>query len=387
MALGAWFVPLGTVLDTLGFQSIKPFAFATSATAALISPLLFGAMADRSVAPPKVLRGLALASAGVLILVALAIRHQLPPWSVLLLIQIQSLCIAPTSSLSVSIVLGRLSDSGRQFGPIRALGTLGWMVGCWIISGLKADRSTLAFQVSSAGWLLLAAYTRLLDHSTPETGLARLTLRERLGLDALALLKIKDHRVMFVTVTLLAIPLAAFYPYTPSHLHALNLTHTSAWMSVGQITEIIAMLTLSSVLTHWRLKWIMTLGLGLALLRYLLYATDAPVGVVAGVALHGFAFTFTFVVAQVYLSQRIDPAWRTRAQALFSLLVSGIGSLLGYLGTGLWFRGASHDSTRSPWPTFWIGLSLAVGAVLAYFLVAYKGREATSTTRRDTASP
>lgn len=384
MALGAWFVPLGMVLDTLGFQSIKPFAFATSATAALISPLLFGAMADRSVAPPKVLRGLALASAAVLLLVTTALRHQFPAWIVLVLIQLQSLCIAPTSSLSVSIVLSRLSDSGRQFGPIRALGTFGWMVGCWIVSALKADSSTVAFLVSAVGWLLLAGFTRLLDHATPEAGMARLSLRERLGLDALTLLKIRDHRVMFLTVTLLAIPLAAFYPYTPSHLRALNLTHTSAWMSVGQITEIIAMLTLSAVLTHWRLKWIMTLGLGLASLRYLLYASDTPAGVVGGVALHGFAFTFTLVVAQVYLSQRIDPAWRTRAQALFSLLVSGIGSLLGYLGCGLWFQGASHAS-GSPWPVFWAGLTLAVGAVLGYFLAAYTGRERTSSAAGDAA--
>ena len=70
-----------------------------------------------------------------------------------------------------------------------------------------------------------------------------------------------------------------------------------------------------------------------------------------------------------------------------SLLVSGIGSLLGYLGTGLWFRGASHGLTQSPWPTFWTGLSLAVGGVLAYFLVAYKGREAAPVTPSGAAIP
>ncbi|MSR66424.1 MAG: hypothetical protein EXS24_03510, partial [Pedosphaera sp.] len=46
-AMGMWFVPLSSVLDAHGLAEIKPFAFATSAMACFISPLFFGAMADR----------------------------------------------------------------------------------------------------------------------------------------------------------------------------------------------------------------------------------------------------------------------------------------------------------------------------------------------------
>ncbi len=60
---GAWFVPLGSVLDQAGMHSIKPYAFAASAIAAIMSPLFFGAMADRSVPPLKVLRWVSLAAA------------------------------------------------------------------------------------------------------------------------------------------------------------------------------------------------------------------------------------------------------------------------------------------------------------------------------------
>jgi len=62
-ALGIWFVPPGPVLDAHGLRAIKPFAFAASAVAAFVSPLIFGAMADRHTSPVKVLRGLALAAA------------------------------------------------------------------------------------------------------------------------------------------------------------------------------------------------------------------------------------------------------------------------------------------------------------------------------------
>lgn len=58
MALASWFVPMGAVLESAQLRWLIPFAFAASATAALLSPLFFGAMADRSVPPIRVLRWL-----------------------------------------------------------------------------------------------------------------------------------------------------------------------------------------------------------------------------------------------------------------------------------------------------------------------------------------
>src|ERR1700744_2225052 len=58
--MAVWFVPLGSILDTHGLHHIKPFAFATNAIASFVSPLIFGAMADRHVPPAIVLRWLAL---------------------------------------------------------------------------------------------------------------------------------------------------------------------------------------------------------------------------------------------------------------------------------------------------------------------------------------
>ena len=62
-AMSMWFVPLGPVLDAHGLQIIKPFAFAASAAAAFVSPLIFGALADRHASPARVLRSLAFATA------------------------------------------------------------------------------------------------------------------------------------------------------------------------------------------------------------------------------------------------------------------------------------------------------------------------------------
>ena len=78
-------------------------------------------------------------------------------------------------------------------------------------------------------------------------------------------------------------------------------------------------------------------------------------------SLHGFAFTLVFITAQIYLDERVDTAWRARAQALMSLMNSGVGNLIGYLGTGWWFA-ANARPAGTHWPLFWGGLAAAVAA-------------------------
>ena len=373
VALAMWFVPLSAVLDAHGFQAIKPFAFAASAVAAFVSPLVFGAMADRHVSPVVVLRGLSLATAAAMTLASTAIRQHWAPWAVLALIQLHALCSTPTWSIASAIVFSGLKDARRQFGPVRAMATLGWMAGCWVVSVCHADASTLAGYLGAGTWVAVAAFTLLLPSVPPPKSAEDLSLRQRLGLDALTLLRNPDHRVVFITMALVSIPLAAFYPYTPPHLRDLGLIHTSAWMTLGQVTEIAVLFALGGLLTNWRLKWIFTAGLVFGVARFALCALDDKVWILTGVALHGCSFTLVFITAQIYLDERVDTAWRARAQALMALVTGGVGNLAGYLGTGWWFATNTTDATTA-WAAFWGGLAAAVGVVLAYFLMAYHGR-------------
>jgi nucleoside transporter len=374
MAMSVWFVPLSSVLDAHGLNAIKPFAFATSAIAAFVSPLIFGAMADRHASPVKVLRGLTTATAFAMLLATWSIKQHWPPGVVLLLIQLLMLCSAPTASICTSIVFARLKNSQREFGPIRATGTFGWMCGCWLVSVLNADSSALAGCTGAVVWFALAAFTFFLPNVPPPEVIGRVTLKQRMGWDALVLLKNPDHRVVFITAALFNIPLAALFPFTPPNLQQLGLQHTSAWMSLGQVSEIIAMFTLAGMFARWRLKWIFAAGLGFGLLRFALCALNTKAWLLLGLSLHGFSYAFYFITAQIYLDERVDAAWRARAQALFSLMTSGVGNLIGYLGTGWWFA-VCAKSGATQWPMFWGGLSLSVGIVAIYFLTMYRGKE------------
>lgn len=372
MASGIGLVPLSAILDAHQLQGIKAWAYATSASAAIISPLIFGAMADRHVSPVIVLRWLAVASAAAMALVGWSIQSGWSAGIVLALIQIYALCAAPVVSISTTIIFSRLGSTRRQFGPIRAAGTFGWAIGCWLISGLRADTSVVAQYTGAIIWLGLAAYTFLLPCVPPLGSAERLTLKQRMGWDALVLFKNPDHRVVFITAALFSIPMAAFYSYTPTHLRQLGFQRVTAWMTLGQAMEIVSLLAMGALLVRWRLKWIFLLALGAAVPRFFFCASNERIGLIAGSLLHGLCYALYFITAQIYLDERVESAWRGRAQALMSLMNNGVGNLAGYLGAGWWFS-ACTDTVETRWPLYWGGLGALSAGVAVYFLCAYRG--------------
>lgn len=376
MAMGMWIVPLSNIFRAHGLEHLVPWAFACTGLSAFVSPLMVGALADQRVAPVRVLRWLAAASAVVLGLTCVAIDSGWGGSVVLGLSFAHALVSGPTWSLSTSIVLSQLPDPKRQFGPIRAWATAGWMMGGWIISwGFHADESVVAGWCSAVVWIGAVGLSFGLPTTRPPDATAHRRWWEVLGLDALGLLKDRNHRVVFVTAALFSAPLAAFYPYAALHLRDLGVESVSARISIGQTTEIVALLLLARVMTHIRLKWVFIAGISFGILRYVWYAQATEAWITAGTVLHGFAFTLYFITTQIYLEDRVETKWRARAQSLLSLLMSGFGGLVGFLGSGWWYETCTSDA-GTDWPRFWTGEWLATAAVLVFFVLAYRGRGA-----------
>jgi MFS family permease len=125
--------------------------------------------------------------------------------------------------------------------------------------------------------------------------------------------------------------------------------------------------------------------LGFGLVRFALCAVNGKAWLLAGTSLHGLSFTLYFVTAQIYINERVGPEWRARAQAMMVLMTNGIGSLIGYLGTGWWFN-ACTPTDVTQWQWFWGGLAVVIVFVLIYFLTAYHGKYS-GTTRPRTEGP
>jgi MFS family permease len=373
--MGMWSVPLANVFNAQGRGHLVPWVLSTTAVAAFISPLFVGSLADQKISPTRLLRWLALATSGLLTLTCLALTQRWGDALVLICAQLHALVATPMWSIANSIVFSQLQDPKRQFGPLRACATLGWMVGCWLVSFvLHADTSVLAGFTAAGFWLGVMSLTWALPMIPPgDPQTQRRSWQQILGLDALSLLRHPDHRVVFITAALFSIPLAAFYPYTARHLKDLGIQNVSAMISLAQTTEILTMLILAGLLTRIRLKWVFLTGIGICVVRYALNSLDTRLWITVGTTLHGFAYTLYFITTQIYLEERIDPAWRVRAQALLALLMGGVGNLLGYLGGGWWHAFCQREN-GTDWPLFWQGECALTLAVLLFFSLAYRGR-------------
>ncbi len=374
MPMGMWAVPLANVFAAYGRAHLVPWVLATSAISAFISPLFVGALADQRYSPVLLLRWLSGATSATLLLTCGSLAWGWSDSAVLACVQVQALVATPVWSVTSSIVFSQLQDAKRQFGPLRAWATGGWMVGCWIVSFVLHSDASLVGGVTASGlWLVVMTLTWRLPDIRPGEILKHRTWRQILGLDALDLLKNRDHRVVFITAALYCIPLAAFYPYTARHLHDLQVENISAVISLGQTTEVLVMLLLAGLLARVRLKWVFLSGIAICVVRYAMNALNTLPWIVAATLLHGFAYTLYFITTQIYLEERIDPRWRARAQALLSLLMGGVGSMIGYLGGG-WWHAACTTGGVTDWPRFWWGETALTTAVCVFFAIAYRGR-------------
>ena len=374
--MGMWTVPLGNVMLAYDRGPLLPWVLAMSGVSAFISPLIIGALADQRVSPTRLMRWLAVANSGLLALLCRAIESGWSATSIVGIAFVMSLVASPIWSLGSSIVLSQLPQPGKQFGPVRAWATIGWMAGGWIVSyGLRSDASLVSGYTAAGFWLFVAAFSLTLPVITPADPGKPRTWRQILGLDALDLLRDRNHRMVFITAALYTMPLAAFYPYCVRHLRELGVSGPSGVMSLGQITEVLVMMVLAGLMTRFRLKWVFLSGIGFGLLRYLIFMMNTPGWVITGIVLHGLAYTLYFITTQIYLEDRIDSSLRVRAQALLTLLSSGVGNLAGFLGSGWWLTYCESQGGGSvPWPQFWGGLALVTGAVFLFFAVFYRSR-------------
>jgi hypothetical protein len=303
-----------------------------------------------------------------------AIQLHWNPWLTLGLIQVTAICLAPAFSLISAVVLARLRFAQSEFGPIRAMATLGWIAGCWAISAFHADSSVLAVYLGATASLLVCICAGMVPPRKSPQAAAPVSWHARLGLDALALLKDRDHRVIFLIVAVFNIPLVGFYPYAPLHFREQGFTRVSAWMSLAQSTEVLSMFALGALLHRCRLKWLIAWGLGIGVMRFLLCALPSRAAFLAGTTLHGACYALVYITAQIYVEQRVAALWRARAQALLNLMYNGVGSLTGYLACGWWYAYCT-PSAGTRWPHFWSGLAAGMAIVLFYFLTAYRGRK------------
>jgi nucleoside transporter len=380
-ALGAYVVPLPTVMAAYGLGDHVTLVFIMASLAAFISPLIFGSLADRKFGPEPLL-GIVTLGAGLLMVTgSLCLSQHWTHPAFLIVMAAYFLWASPGWGLLTSIGLMNLSDPQREFAPLRVWATIGFMVGIAFVSFvMKADRSASSFLVSGGFFLVESVFCLTLPRTRPPESAAPKRLRDYFGWDAWQLLRERDHCMIFLTTALFSIPLAAFYLYTSKHLDSLKVEHPAGVLSLAQVAEVVSMLGLAAIMKRFRLKWLILAGMVCGILRYAFFSSNLFTFIVAGISLHGLIFTLFTMTTQIYVEQRVPHQLRNQAQALLLLMTGGIGNLSGYLISAWWFAQCTSDHLTD-WSKFWSALTASIVVVALFFLVGYHGQKHTHPAR------
>ena len=380
-ALGLWMTSLPNTLNTQSLGWVLPLAFATGPLASLLSPLLFGAMADYRFSAQKLMGILSLVGAVFLGLGFYSLHAGWGPWYYLTFQMLNGLFSAPMWALLSTVALVNLNQPDKAFPLYRLWGTIGWIVAGLVVSLFALDSSPVAGMIAAGATVLLGLACFMLPETLPmgERSVGRSMLgnwRSYFGLDALVLFKNPSLRVFLITSVIFAIPLAAFYMYAPIHLKEIGDSRPAASMTIGQLTEIAAMLMLSGLMAKGRLRWVLIAAIGFALVRYLLFAlagwTESLPWLWLGIAMHGPCYTFYSVTGQILVNRQVEAGLRNQAQALLSALSIGLGGLVGTLLCGVFYE--MTVGIENNWIIYWGSLAVTVLACGVYFCTRYDRR-------------
>ncbi len=370
---GAWFSVIGKYMVQLGFDAIEiTRVYATLSVASIISPLVFGQIADRYLPTQYLLAMLHLAGAGALFV---ATRYT-EFGNFYFWILAYMLLYVPTISLANSLSFHHVPDASKHFPGIRVFGTIGWIVTGLIVGFTLNEQSTEPILLAAGLSVVLGLYCLVLPH-TPPTGKPGDTWPP---VRALAMLR-DGQFATFVTISFfMAILLSGYFAFTAIYLGAAprNVERVAAWMTLGQCSEMILLPLVPFFLKYLGMKRTLLLGIAAWGIRYGIFSLGEPAGLILGsLVLHGICYDFFFVAAYIHTDGQAPKDIRASAQALINFIIMGLGMLVGNELFGKLGQYCTHDGVMD-WQSFWRYPAIAVVIPLGLLLIGFQDKKKTT---------
>ena len=371
MMYAVWWVPLAAYLTNLEVgHTQKALILSSMAIGCIISPVI-GMLADRFFAAQKVLAGLNIVNAGMLVLAGSTNNPNL----LFICLIIAMLGYMPSWGLTSSIAMVHLPS--EQFPKVRVFGSIGWVASglfsVFFIHFLKLDfdGTNIPFYCG-AGVSFFAAFTNLLLPNTPPLAKGKkISLIDAFGLGTLKLMKDKNFTVFIIFSFLSLIPFAMYYSYFSEFLLNIKTKYISVTMNWGVLAEMGFLLLIPGAIKKFGLRKVMIFGLVALVIRYLSLYTGGVIDqswmYYIGILIHGLIFGFFFVGGQIYIDKKAPAELRSQAQGFIFLVTFGVGLLVGNLICGH-IIGYFKTEAGYNWDAIW-GITTLMSVVLLVFFI------------------
>jgi nucleoside transporter len=364
---------------------------------AIIGPFILGELADRYFSTERIMAAAHLIGGILLIVTAYATTF----WPIFLLLLLYCSLYMSTMSLSNSITFRSLGEENQGYFPIiRLWGTIGWIVaGLSFAAYLDANQVTALKPLFTISWIgtpgfrdclriagvvsiLYAVYCLTLPHTPPIPARPNDPIDKKSAiLESLELMRFRSFAVLVIVAGLIGIMLAFYFACETFFLESIGIppARTGAYMTIGQIAEIVVMAFVPLAVARLGVKNTMLIGAGAWALRFGLSAYGRPQWLmIATIALHGFAFGFFFVVAQMYVDRAASKDIKATAQSFLMFVVYGLGTVLGSVLTG-WVRNLNttvvNGVTAENWRGIWLGPFVLTLLCMVAFALLFRERE------------
>ena len=335
---GAWFATLGQALGANGLVEVIGSAYNAAPYGAIFAPLFLGIIADRFF-PSQVIFGVLLLLGSVFLFLAASAGAAGDGGKVVVYLVAHMLCYMPTLGLGNTIAFAHIDR--LAFPKVRVWGTIGWIVSGLAVGFLGWSSSLQIFTLAAVSSLILGIFAFFLPHTPAPAKGEPVNLRSLLMLDAWKLLAKPGFLVFVICSGLICIPLAYYYAYTSNFLANLGFEEAASTMTIGQMSEIVFMLLIPFFFRCFGVKWMILIGMGAWVARYVLFAFGAPDQVswmiFLGIALHGICYDFFFVTGFIYTDKVAPRSVSGQAQSLLVFVTQGLGMFFGFKIAGVKF--------------------------------------------------